>query len=128
MKLNFLRISVLACSLTVLSSCSKSTTEDISPVDTSDDSGDSEDPVAKVTYKANIKSIMDSSCTGCHSASEPKAGISLVTYSQVKNSAQNGTLINVMNGQAPVMPPKGKLAQTTLDLIDKWKADGFLEE
>lgn len=122
-------VMLLACAI-AFTNCSKSTTEDISPVNTPKDDDTPTDTTSKVTYKSNIKAIMDSNCVSCHGSTAPKAGISLVTYNQVKSSAQNGNLINAMKGAngISVMPPSGKLAKATLDLIDQWKTDGFLEQ
>lgn len=83
--------------------------------------------IEKVTYEANVKAIIDNNCITCHGTVSPSAGLTLVNYSQVRNSAENGTLIARMNSSSNPMPPNGKLVQSSLDLIDKWKEDGFLE-
>lgn len=128
MKIKSIASVMLLTCVIAFTNCSKSTTEDISPVNnTTKDDDTPTDTTSKVTYKSNIKSIIDGKCVSCHGSEGPQGEIPLVTYTQVKSAAKNGRLINVMKGEAPVMPPSGKLANATLDLIDKWKADGFLE-
>lgn len=85
------------------------------------------DPDIKITYLKDVQPIIFNNCLTCHSTINPRAGLVLTTYLQVKNSAQNGNLIVRMNSDSNPMPQNGKLIQSSLDIIDKWKADGFLE-
>ncbi len=94
-----------------------------------------EDPPAvegKVTYKQNVKSIIDNNCVSCHGAT-PTGGtsLSLVTYTQVKNAMQNRGLLNrisLNNGNSALMPQGGpRLPQSTIDMVAKWQQDGLLE-
>ena len=90
------------------------------------------DETGPITYMANIKSIVDSNCIGCHS-SPPVNGapFSLITYNQVRAFADNGSLFRAMNrqtGEASAMPPSGRLPQASIDLISQWIEDGLLEE
>ncbi len=80
-----------------------------------------------VTYSQDIQPIMFNNCLTCHSSVNPRNGLILETYSQVKNSAQNGTLIDRMNDVANPMPQSGLLTADKRALVDKWKADGYLE-
>ncbi len=80
-----------------------------------------------VTYTQDIQPIMFNNCLTCHSSVNPRNGLILETYSQVKNSAQNGTLIARMNDAANPMPQSGLLTADKRALVDKWKADGYLE-
>ena len=80
-----------------------------------------------VTYTQDIQPIMFNNCSTCHSSVNPRNGLILETYSQVKNSAQNGTLIDRMNDVANPMPQSGLLTADKRALVDKWKADGYLE-
>jgi len=85
-------------------------------------------PIAKeVTYTEDIQSIIYSNCLTCHSSVNPRSGLILETYTQVKNAAQNGTLITRMNDVANPMPQNGLVTANKRALIDKWKADGYLE-
>lgn len=81
----------------------------------------------KITYTKNVKSIVDNSCatSGCHSAVNPAAGLNLTTYTQVRNSAENGNFHARIN--AGTMPPSGALPSATTAIINKWQADGYLE-
>lgn len=86
-----------------------------------------------VTYKQNVKSIIDNNCISCHGATPANgAPMSLVTYSQVKNAMQNRGLLNrisLNNGNSLLMPQGGsRLPQATIDIVAKWQQDGLLEE
>ncbi len=86
-----------------------------------------------ITYKQNVKSIIDNNCISCHAAT-PRNGapMSLVTYAQVKNAIQNRGLLNrisLNNGNSLLMPQGGpRLPQNTIDIVAKWQQDGLLEE
>ena len=85
-------------------------------------------PTTKVTYNANIKSIIDNRCISCHS-SPPTSGapFSLTTYTQVKNNVSG--IINRINSSSNPMPPPpaSALSSTQKELIQKWQDDGLLE-
>lgn len=87
---------------------------------------------SNVTYRQNVKSIMDNNCISCHAAT-PRNGatLSLVTFDQVKNAIQTRGLLNrisLNNGNSLLMPQGGpKLPQATIDLVAKWQQDGLLE-
>ena len=86
-----------------------------------------------VTYKQNVKSIIDNNCISCHAATPVNgAPMSLVTYAQVKNTIQNRGLLNrisLNNGNSLLMPQGGpRLPQTTIDIVAQWQQDGLLEE
>ncbi|WP_067035445.1 hypothetical protein [Allomuricauda sp. CP2A] len=85
-----------------------------------------------VTYNDNIKAVISNNCLSCHS-SPPTNGapFSLTTYTQVKNRAENGSLlaaISKQTGEAGAMPPTGRMPQATIDLVEQWIADGLLED
>lgn len=62
--------------------CSKDTEDDLQNPD-------------PITYTSDVKAIIDANCLNCHSDPPTnQAPIALVTYSQVRNSAENGTLIS----------------------------------
>lgn len=85
------------------------------------------DPSIKITYKKDVEPLIFNNCLTCHGTVNPRAGLVLTTYQQVRASAESGNLIPRMNSTASPMPPNGKLIQKSLDIIDKWKTDGFLE-
>ncbi len=85
-----------------------------------------------ITYTNDVKAIIDNNCLNCHSDPPTNgAPIALVTFSQVKNAAENGSLINrvqAQEGASGAMPIGGpRLPQTLVDLIVQWQTDGFTE-
>ncbi len=85
-----------------------------------------------VTYNDDIKAVISNNCLSCHS-SPPTNGapFSITTYTQVKNRAENGSLlaaISKQTGEAGAMPPTGRMPQATIDLVEQWIADGLLED
>lgn len=80
-----------------------------------------------ITYTQDIQPIIFNNCLTCHSSVNPRNGLILETFIQVKNSAQNGTLIARMNDAANPMPQSGLLTADKRALIDKWRTDGYLE-
>jgi len=85
-------------------------------------------PVANPTYEANVKPVIDANCStsGCHNqgATFP----SLTNYTEVKNAAQTGSLLCKINAQCGVMPQSGKMDQGTVDMINKWAQQGYIEK
>ncbi|MGB0892450.1 MAG: hypothetical protein ACPGUU_08860 [Flavobacteriaceae bacterium] len=86
-----------------------------------------EKPVTTITYQGNVKTIIDNNCTTCHVSGGVASFLTLVNYTEVRNSAENGTLIARMNDAANPMPQSGLLSAETRAVIEKWMADGFLE-
>lgn len=98
-------------------SCESKTYADIAP------------PVANPTYDANVKPIVDANCatSGCHS--EGATFPPLTNYAEVKDAAQNGQFLCKINATCGgVMPPSGKLDQGTVDIINKWAQQGYVEK
>lgn len=112
----------------IIGCSSSSEPEIVTPDEPTDGSADSES-AAKITYQDNVKTIIDNSCatSNCHDTTNPKAGLRLTNFSQVKEAASSGNLIARMNSSSNPMPIGGRLPSSTRDIIDKWKADGFLE-
>ena len=80
-----------------------------------------------VTYQRDIQPIIFNNCLTCHSSINPANGLTLESYSQVKNSTQNGSLITRINDAANPMPQNGLLTASNRALFDKWKVDGYIE-
>lgn len=86
-----------------------------------------------VTYKQNVKSIINNNCISCHST-VPRNGapMSLATYVDVKNAIESRGLLNRISlekGNGLLMPQGGpKLPQTAIDIIIQWKQEGYLEQ
>jgi uncharacterized membrane protein len=85
-------------------------------------------PTGKITYNANIKSIINNNCTSCHgSPTTNGAPMSLTTYSLVKSAVETRGLIDRINNTSNPMPQSGLMTQATRDLIQQWVNDGLLE-
>ena len=84
------------------------------------------DTTTKITYDANIKSIISNNCNSCH-GNPPTNGAptSYTTFSQVSGNV-DGILSRINNASSP-MPPQGLMPQSTRALIQQWKDEGLLE-
>lgn len=92
----------------------------------SDDTISQPDPNAKITYNANVKSIIAGSCLQCHgNPTANGAPFSLVTYTQVKDKID--IILTRINSASSPMPPTGQIPSKNRDIIQKWKDDGLLE-
>lgn len=85
-----------------------------------------------ITYTDDVKAIIDNNCNNCHSDPPTNgAPIALVNYTQVRNSAENGSLISRIQSQAGAagaMPLGGpRLPQALIDVVIQWQTDGFVE-
>lgn len=109
-----LKIVLLAISGLFLVSCESTTTQDISAV------------VTNPTYNANVAGVMNAKCTGCHGGGNQYPN--LETYAEVKDAAQNGTLLCRLDASCgSIMPQEGSLPQATITMITLWKTQGYLE-
>lgn len=85
--------------------------------------------VGKVTYSANVKTIIDANCIACHATGGSL--IPLETYADVKDALQNKNLlgrIQLQNGTAGQMPKAGRMPQDKINTILQWNTDGLLEK
>jgi mono/diheme cytochrome c family protein len=82
---------------------------------------------ANPTYTANIQSIINQNCIGCHGSNGPSGGVSLHTYDLVKAQALKGSLSGTMKKTSPysLMPPGGKLSDCKIGQVDKWIRNGL---
>ncbi|WP_370478228.1 hypothetical protein [Tamlana flava] len=104
--------------------CSSSSTEDLNDQNPNPDPN----PITKVTYDADIKSIISSRCIGCH-GNPPTQGapFSLTTYNDVKSRVA-GIISRIKSSSNPMPPaPNSPLTPAQIELIEKWQADGLLE-
>lgn len=88
--------------------------------------------IGQLRYNQNIKPIIDNNCISCHGVVPTNgAPISLVNYTQVKDSYLNNGLLDRIqrqNGDGLLMPQGGpRLPQNTIDVFVQWNADGLLE-
>lgn len=122
--MNFKKLIYTLSISVFLVNCSSNSTDDVTDPDPTTDP-----IVTTATYDANIKSIMNSNCTGCHGSTPTNgAPMSLTTYSQVKNAVENRGLIARINSTSNPMPTSGLMSKKNRDLIQKWKDDGLLEK
>lgn len=92
------------------------------------DETETTNPIDKIiTYNGDVKSIMTNSCITCHGGPSPSASLDLSTFTNVKNAAINRNLLERMNDAAAPMPQSGLLLLSIRKIMDKWKADGYLE-
>ena len=84
-------------------------------------------PPGPVTYETDISPIISSRCISCHSGNNPQAGLLLENYNQVRNSSENGLLIQRINDPADPMPATGLMPTSTRALFDEWVNNGYLE-
>ncbi len=84
-------------------------------------------PTGPITYQTHISPVISSRCISCHSVSNPQGDLILETYNQVRNSVENGTLIQRINDPADPMPTTGLMPASTRALFDEWVNNGYLE-
>jgi hypothetical protein len=97
----------------IIFSCESNTYEEIS--------GDVTNP----TYTSKVKSIIDNNCLSCHGSSGGEFP-TMETYLQVKDAAQNGSMICRIDDQScgSVMPQSGRMQQTKINTIKNWTLNG----
>ena len=100
------------------SSCTSKTIQELQP---------QLQPVTIATYDANVKPIMTNNCVSCHANGNQYPN--LETFAEVKEATKNGNVICRINGNCgDVMPQSGKMSQQTIDLIELWKFQSYLEK
>lgn len=78
-----------------------------------------------VRYSAQISTIINQNCIGCHSGGAPGGNIALTNYTEVKNVTQQGKLIGAIeHGLGYSAMPKGgqKLDECKITTFKKWQA------
>lgn len=81
-----------------------------------------------VSYNTVVAVIMQTNCTGCHSATNASGGVKLDTYADVKSTITSGRLygsITHSTGFKP-MPPGTKLTDCNIMKIKAWINRGSL--
>jgi len=96
------------------------------------DSGSDDDEVSdgkKITYEANIKSIITNNCFPCHgNPATDGAPFSLTNYKEVVNAVNTRFLRAAINDSDNPMPKTGLMSQSNRDLIGKWIDQGLKEK
>lgn len=85
-----------------------------------------------ISYKEDIEPILSESCAfvGCHGGDNPKAGLLLTDYDQVKTIADNGSLIGVISwadGFSRMPRNDDQLDACTIEKIQSWVDSGAEE-
>ncbi len=83
-----------------------------------------------VSFQSDIFPIISLYCTSCHSGSDPNGGTLLDNYSNIRNAAVNGNLIDAINWQGTVVPMPFELDQLNecyINLIQIWVDNGALD-
>ena len=120
MKISLMAFLFLFLALTVVS-CENDSEQDLIEVTII--------PIA--TYENSVKTIIDNNCIICHN--DPpinNAPMPLLTFDQVTDAVINDGLLNRVSTEnnTLVMPPSGRLPQSTIDIILQWNTDGLLEQ
>jgi hypothetical protein len=81
--------------------------------------------VENVSFSSTIDPIIDQNCKSCHFNGN-RTGVTLVTYENIKISAESGELLGSIKhlpGYDP-MPQGGKLDDCTIEKIETWINNG----
>jgi hypothetical protein len=82
-----------------------------------------------LTYTADIKSIIETSCANCHNKNN-KAGYNFLTLESVKKAAVSGELLGTIKhqkGYSKMPMSASKLPQESIDKIECWITNGMKE-
>lgn len=81
-----------------------------------------------VRYSTHVDALIANNCRGCHSGTSPSAGISLVSYDQVKSSINTGRFLASIKHQSGVvaMPYRStKMDDCSIRQIELWINSGM---
>ena len=85
-----------------------------------------------ITYTEHIKPIIDANCVACHS--NPAVGgasVPMTNFEEVRLVFENTDALDRMNrqpGESGFMPLNDtRLPQTSIDLVEQWMNEGYLE-
>jgi hypothetical protein len=80
-----------------------------------------------VTYSRSVLPVLSSNCLSCHGGNTPSAGISLSSYTGVKQQVDNGRLWGAVShspNYSPMPKNSNKLSNCNLEKIRIWIAAG----
>lgn len=85
--------------------------------------------IVKLTYEADIKPIITTKCAPCHIPPQGRKE-PYVTYAAVTKDIDDIIRrIKLNPGERGFMPQRNpKLSDSTIQVFEKWKADGLLEK
>jgi hypothetical protein len=109
-KMKKVNIFLVLLSVLFVLSCDSNAIQDISAV------------IENPTYSAHVQPVFEAKCIGCHNGSQSP---NLSNYNQVKMACTNGGVLCRIEGSCgSIMPPSGKMPQSTIDMIIKWTDNG----
>lgn len=107
-----LKFLLIIAVTTLFTSCESNTYEEVSGI------------IANPTYSKNVKPIIQSNCLNCHSAGGTYPDLS--NYTNLKNECSTGSVLCRIDASCGnIMPQGGKMPQVTIDLLNKWAAQGY---
>ncbi len=80
-------------------------------------------------YVTNVQPIIQANCYSCHANGNLNGGVSLGTYTSVKQQADKGSLIGVIthaSGYSPMPKGSSKLSDCDINKIKSWVSRGAL--
>ena len=81
------------------------------------------------TYDADVKTIIDDHCLRCHTIPLTEgATFAMRNFAETINGVNRDLIVRVTSNGINVMPPDGRLPQSTIDILLDWEADGFKEK
>jgi mono/diheme cytochrome c family protein len=81
-------------------------------------------------FASHVSALIATQCAGCHSGAAPDAGLSLETYTDIRDAALSGAIedrISRASGDPMLMPPNGALGTCDIEAFITWVADGAPE-
>ena len=84
---------------------------------------------ANSAYATDVMPILKGNCYSCHGNGESDGGVQLDSYENVKDEAQDGSLLGTISHASgyPPMPEDGaKLSDCDINTIKSWIDNGML--
>ncbi|MCC6410510.1 MAG: hypothetical protein IT270_02550 [Saprospiraceae bacterium] len=78
---------------------------------------------SNVTYSGTVKPLLDKYCNGCHGGSSPQGNINYNTFTGVKATATDGSMMGSIqhaSGYSPMPENGNKLSNCNISLIQTW--------
>ena len=82
---------------------------------------------SSVSYTAHIWPMMETYCTGCHSANAPGGGIVIAGFEDMVALAENGSLMGSIRWESDYarMPTNQQLSDCQITQLQQWIDNGF---
>ncbi|MEM8680088.1 MAG: c-type cytochrome domain-containing protein [Planctomycetota bacterium] len=82
----------------------------------------------EVSYTQDIQPLVREFCTTCHAGDDPEGDFVLTSYDDVRQHAEQGTLLARINDEEDPMPQTGLLPKSMRHLFQRWVDGGFVNE